>query len=131
MHVHVWSPDGEAKIWLEPEVELAVNKGLKQSEISELLTITKERIHEIKEAGESTSCVEVINISNHGIWLYIKGAEYFLPFEDFPWFKEAKVGEIMEVELFHDNHLRWEKLDIDLEIESLVEPDKYPLVYHN
>lgn len=37
----------------------------------------------------------------------------------------------MEVELFHDNHLRREKLDIDLEIESVVEPDKYPLVYHN
>ena len=55
----------------------------------------------------------------------------FLPFENFPWFKEATVGEIMEVELFHDNYLRWGKLDIDLEIESLVEPDKYPLVYHN
>ena len=50
MHVHVWSPDGEAKIWLEPEIELAVNKGLKQSEISDLLKITKERIHEIKES---------------------------------------------------------------------------------
>ena len=48
--MHVWSPDGEAKIWLEPEIELAVNKGLKQSEISELLKITKERIHEIKES---------------------------------------------------------------------------------
>lgn len=49
MHVHVWSPDGEAKIWLEPKIELAVNKGLKQSEINELLEITEERIHEIKE----------------------------------------------------------------------------------
>ena len=26
----------------------------------------------------------------------------------------------MEVGFFHDNHLRWEKLDIDLEIESLI-----------
>ena len=50
MHVHVWSPDGEAKIWLEPEIELAVNKGLKQGETIELLKITKERIHEIKES---------------------------------------------------------------------------------
>ncbi|MFO0795740.1 MAG: DUF4160 domain-containing protein [Candidatus Brocadiaceae bacterium] len=50
MRVHVWSPEGEAKIWLEPEIGLAVNKGLKQSEISELLKITKERIHEIKES---------------------------------------------------------------------------------
>ena len=50
MHVHVWSPDGEAKIWLEPEIELAVNKGLKQGETIELLKITKELIHEIKES---------------------------------------------------------------------------------
>ena len=28
MHVHVWSLDVEAKIWLESEIELAVNKGL-------------------------------------------------------------------------------------------------------
>ncbi len=50
MHVHVWSPDGEAKIWLEPDIEVAVNKGLKQSEVNELLKITKERIDEIKES---------------------------------------------------------------------------------
>ena len=28
MHVHVQSPDGEAKFWLEPCVELAHNYGL-------------------------------------------------------------------------------------------------------
>ncbi|MDN3510925.1 MAG: DUF2442 domain-containing protein [Candidatus Jettenia sp.] len=73
----------------------------------------------------------VINISNYGIWLYVKGIEYFLPFEEFPWFKEAKIGEILEAVLLHDNHLRWEKLDIDLKIELLIDPDTYPLVYHN
>jgi hypothetical protein len=30
MHVHVLSPDGEAKFWLEPVIELALNKGLNQ-----------------------------------------------------------------------------------------------------
>lgn len=63
--------------------------------------------------------------------MYVKGTEYFLPFEDFPWFKETKIREILKVELLHDNHLRWEKLDIDIEIASLIGPDKYPLVYHN
>jgi len=28
MHVHVTGPDGEAKFWLEPAVELAQNQGL-------------------------------------------------------------------------------------------------------
>ena len=48
MHVHVFSPDGEAKFWLEPEVELAVSKGLKSVELSELLRIVEERQDEIR-----------------------------------------------------------------------------------
>jgi hypothetical protein len=36
MHVHVISPDGEAKFWLEPKIELAVNKGLSTTELNEL-----------------------------------------------------------------------------------------------
>jgi len=28
IHVHVTSPDGEAKFWLEPAIELAQNHGL-------------------------------------------------------------------------------------------------------
>ena len=48
MHVHVFSPDGEAKFWLEPDVELAVSKGLKSVELSELLRIVEERQDEIR-----------------------------------------------------------------------------------
>lgn len=49
MHVHVISPDGEAKFWLEPEIELAVNKGLGSTELSELRRIVEERQDEIRE----------------------------------------------------------------------------------
>lgn len=35
----------------------------------------------------------------------------------------------MKVELHHEHHLRWESLDIDLELESLADPDKYPSVF--
>jgi hypothetical protein len=38
MHVHVFSPDGEAKFWLEPQIELALNKGLKTVELTESST---------------------------------------------------------------------------------------------
>jgi hypothetical protein len=48
MHVHVTSPDGEAKIWVEPAVELALNRGLKDIEIREILLIIQERHNEIK-----------------------------------------------------------------------------------
>jgi hypothetical protein len=48
MHVHVTSPDGEAKIWMEPVVELALNRGLRDIEIREIIQIIHERHDEIK-----------------------------------------------------------------------------------
>jgi len=48
MHVHVHSPDGEAKFWLQPEIELAVNKGLKTIELRELQRVIEERQDEIR-----------------------------------------------------------------------------------
>lgn len=48
MHVHVISPDGEAKFWLEPAIELAVNKGLRETEINELRKVVEERQNEIR-----------------------------------------------------------------------------------
>ena len=48
MHVHVFSPDGEAKFWLEPEIDLAVNKGLKTPELGELRGVIEERQDEIR-----------------------------------------------------------------------------------
>lgn len=52
MHVHVSCPEGEAKIWIEPEVELAVQKGLKDHEVKELLKVTEERIDEIRKSWQ-------------------------------------------------------------------------------
>ena len=48
MHVHVISPDGEAKFWLEPKIELAVNNGLRTTELNELQRIVEERQNEIR-----------------------------------------------------------------------------------
>ena len=33
MHVHVQSPEGEAKYWLEPAIELAQNYGLNERQL--------------------------------------------------------------------------------------------------
>lgn len=46
-HIHVRSPDGEAKFWLEPEIELAKNHGFSQKELKELANIVKEASDEI------------------------------------------------------------------------------------
>jgi Protein of unknown function (DUF2442) len=81
-----------------------------------------------QRVGESTSDVEVSNISKHGFWLFLKGQEYFLPFEHFPWFKEASVGAILNVQMPHADHLYWPDLDVDLELESIKSPEKCPLI---
>jgi hypothetical protein len=72
--------------------------------------------------------VEVTNVSPHGFWLFVGEREMFVPFKDFPWFREATVREITHVELPSPHHLYWPDLDIDLAVESIGHPEKYPLV---
>jgi uncharacterized protein DUF2442 len=78
--------------------------------------------------GQSTSPVEVTNISPHGFWMFVGDHELFVLFKDFPWFRDATVREITNVELPSPHHLHWPDLDIDLAVESLEHPEKYPLV---
>ena len=80
------------------------------------------------QLGTSTSEVEVTNISAHGFWLLLRNEEKFVSFEHFPWFKDATVANICNVELPSANHLYWPALDIDLAVESIDDPDKFPLV---
>ena len=72
---------------------------------------------------------EVQDISRNGIWLLVQGKEYFLAHADYPWFKDAKLAAIYNLKLLHGTHLHWPDLDVDLELESLQQPEKYPLVF--
>jgi hypothetical protein len=78
--------------------------------------------------GRSISQIEVTNISPHGFWLFIDETELFVPFTDFPWFKEASIAELTRVELPSPHHLYWPDLDIDLAVDSIQHPERYPLV---
>ena len=78
--------------------------------------------------GESTSLVEVTNISQHGFWLLLENEELFLPFSEFPWFRNVTVSQILHVELPSPNHLYWPELDVDLAVESVRHPELFPLV---
>ena len=80
-----------------------------------------------KTPGTDTLPVEVTNISAHGFWLIMNNEELFLPFEDFPWFQDAPVRSIINVELPHPHHLYWPDLDVDLTVEIIKHPEKYPL----
>lgn len=79
--------------------------------------------------GKSILKPEITNISEHGFWIFLKDKEYFLSFTEYPWFKDANISSITNVELLHNHHLYWPKLDIDLSAEILASPEKYPLTY--
>jgi hypothetical protein len=51
-----------------------------------------------------------------------------VPYAAFPWFRDATVDQILTVEHPTEDHLYWPKLDIDLSVESLRNPDAFPLV---
>lgn len=78
--------------------------------------------------GSSTSAVEVTHISKHGIWLLLGDRELFMSFDDFPWFRDAAVAAIHDVQWPHAGHLYWPRLDIDLAVESIERPDRFPLL---
>ena len=68
------------------------------------------------------------NVSRRGFWLRLDGADKFVAFKDFPWFRDASVRAITTVERPSANHLYWPELDIDLAVDSLDHPERYPLV---
>jgi hypothetical protein len=78
--------------------------------------------------GKSTSKPEIINISEHGFWLFHEGREYFLDFGRFPWFRKATIEQIVNVQLQSASHLYWPELDVDLSFHIIEDPDKYKLV---
>ncbi|MCP4402786.1 MAG: DUF2442 domain-containing protein [bacterium] len=81
--------------------------------------------------GTSTlATTEILNISKYGVWIAVKGHEYFLSYQDFPWFKEGTVEQIFRLELLHGDHLYWPDLDIDLTLSMIRKPEQYPLVYN-
>jgi len=78
--------------------------------------------------GRRTSAVEVSNISPNGLWLLLDERELFLPFEQFPWFRKAPIDALLNVRRPQKHHLWWPELDVDLAVESIEHPGRYPLV---
>ena len=71
---------------------------------------------------------EITNISSHGLWLLSNDREYFLSYDDFPWFKDASVGKILNVEEPSPGHFYWPELDVDLGTDTIEHPERYPLM---
>ena len=72
--------------------------------------------------------VEVQAVTPSGVWLLAAGKEYWLDHKLFPWFRNAVLVDVFDVILEHGHCVRWPKLDVDLELECLDDPERFPLV---
>lgn len=52
-HIHVSSPNGEAKIWIEPEVSVAKVVNLSQQEVNKIVALVNENLETINEHWNS------------------------------------------------------------------------------
>jgi hypothetical protein len=50
LHIHVQSPDGEAKFWIEPQIELAGNYELSAQDLNRALQLVVDHEQEIRDA---------------------------------------------------------------------------------
>ena len=78
--------------------------------------------------GSDTSKVEIATVTRSGFWLVLDAERLFVPFAEFPWFREVSEKQLSKVERPHPDHLYWPDLDIDLAVASIRDPGKFPLV---
>ena len=78
--------------------------------------------------GIVTSGAEVTNVSAHCFWLLLGDEELAVPFAEFPWFKKATIEQLSDVQRPTPDHLYWPQLDVDLSVQSLRDPESFPLV---
>ena len=81
----------------------------------------------LKRNTENIS-VKVRSLMSDGIFISVCGNDYYLSYNRVPWFRNAKVSDIFNVKMCGDDAIRWNSLDVDLELDSLKHPERYPLV---
>ena len=75
---------------------------------------------QIAQGLKSKLDMKGMGISAHGVWLLAGEEEIFLSYEDFPWFKDVSVREILNVQEPTPGHFYWPDLDVDLGVETIV-----------
>lgn len=100
---------------------MAENKGFSSTEISNILKEVQKHERIIRENGTTTAEVTMINA--RGILLFVGGKEYYLSYDRYPWFRNAKVSDVLDVTMPDEESLRWDAIDVDLEIDSIIHQD--------
>lgn len=81
----------------------------------------------LSTSSQNTS-VSVLMINAQGIMLSVQGNDFFISYNRMPWLKEARVSDVLNVRMSGRSAIEWEALGVDIEIESLKHPERYPLI---
>ena len=73
----------------------------------------------------SQTSIQVTNIEQDGLWLLTPEGEYFVAFADYPDFHHATVAQIHNFRGASDG-CHWPDLDIDIELDALKHPERFP-----
>jgi len=76
----------------------------------------------------SNTSVSVLMINGQGIMISVGGQDYFLSYNRVPWMREASINDVLNVQMCGAEAVEWPALDVDLELDSLRYPERYPLL---
>lgn len=76
----------------------------------------------------SSTSANVLMINDAGLMLSVNGNDYFLSYNRVPWMRDATIKDVLNVQMSGRHAIEWPSLDVDLEIESLKHPERYPLL---
>ena len=77
--------------------------------------------------SQHTSVIGLM-INSQGMMLSVQGNDYFVSYNRVPWLRDARISSALNVRMSGPDAIEWPDLDVDLEIESLKHPERYPLV---
>lgn len=72
--------------------------------------------------------VSVLMINDKGLMLSVLGNDYFISYNRVPWMRDARISDVLNVQMSGRSAIEWPSLDVDLEIDSLKHPERFPLV---
>ena len=80
------------------------------------------------KSNTNNTSVSVLMINNQGIMISVGGQDHFLSYNRIPWMREASINDVLNIQMCGDEAIEWPALDIDLELDSLRHPERYPLL---
>lgn len=116
-----------SKSWLEPPIELAANYGFGSKDLEKRTELVEKCGDDFKQ--QFTAHIgSVLMIDTQGMMLSVPGQDSFMSYNRVPRLRDARVSSALNVRMAGPNAIEWPELDVDLEIESLKHPERYPLV---